>query len=239
MVVAAAALAVCVLIAGAFVIRRTTADSSHNASPSPAGSVAHPPPSQPSPSSSPSVPSPSPIAHHTHPEHEHEDYHPTGHLITAQGHDVEPGHSATITFIVQVEEGIKVDADSFARDVDDVLFDRRSWPGRFERVDHGEADFHVILASPGLTDQLCLPLQTAGIYSCFQGENAVLNSMRWKDGADAYGEDLHAYRIYMVNHEVGHALGHGHETCPAPGAKAPVMMQQTKGVAPCRPNPWP
>jgi hypothetical protein len=43
----------------------------------------------------------------------------------------------------------------------------------------------------------------------------------------------------MVNHEVGHVLGRGHAFCPAAGAPAPVMVQQTKGVAPCRPNPWP
>ena len=106
-------------------------------------------------------------------------------------------------------------------------------------MDHGEADLHVVLASPELTDQLCAPLETAGTYSCFQGQNAVLNSMRWKRGADAYGNDLKAYRIYMINHEVGHALGHGHATCPGSGAKAPVMMQQTKGIYPCKPNPWP
>ena len=175
--------------------------------------------------------------HHHH--HHRERYRPTGTLLTAHGHSVEPGHGATVTFIVQVEQGIKEDPDEFAAAVEDVLFDRRSWPGRFERIDHGPADFHVVLASPELTDQLCAPLETAGIYSCFQGQNSVLNDMRWKRGATAYGDDLKAYRIYMINHEVGHALGHDHETCPTAGARAPVMMQQTKGVSPCVPNPWP
>ena len=39
----------------------------------------------------------------------------------------------------------------------------------------------------------------------------------------------------MVNHEVGHTFGHGHVGCPAGGEPAPVMMQQTEGVAPCAP----
>ncbi len=168
-----------------------------------------------------------------------ERYHPTGKLVVADGHEQEGKGSATFTYVVEVEEGIKEDPEAFAHQVDDVLFDRRSWPGTFERVDHGPVDFHVILASPGSTDRLCLPLETAGSYSCYQDGNAVLNSMRWKRGASTYGNDLRRYRIYMINHEVGHAIGNGHATCGGSGEKAPVMMQQTKGVAPCVPNPWP
>lgn len=108
-----------------------------------------------------------------------------------------------------------------------------------KRVDSGRAAFRVALASRALTDRLCAPLATVGLYSCFQGGRSVLNFWRWKNGADAYASHLHRYRIYMINHEVGHALGHGHAVCPATGRRAPLMMQQTISIGACRPNPWP
>jgi len=67
----------------------------------------------------------------------------------------------------------------------------------------------------------------------------VLNLARWVTGAPSYAGRLTEYRQYLVNHEVGHTLGRGHERCPGPGRPAPVMLQQTKGLAGCARNTWP
>ena len=48
------------------------------------------------------------------------------------------------------------------------------------------------------------------------------------------------YHCYVVQHEMGHALGYGHSK-PLVGQACPVMYQQTKGTggAICVANPWP
>ncbi len=146
-------------------------------------------------------------------------------------------------YLVEVEGGLGIDPAAFAAAAQATLEDPRSWSagGRpaLERVDEGPVDFRLVLASPALTDELCAPLRTGGRYSCFQGGRAVINARRWLTGAEAYVGRLDDYRHYVVNHEVGHALGRGHAGCPRAGAPAPVMMQQTKGVGACTPSAWP
>jgi hypothetical protein len=146
-------------------------------------------------------------------------------------------------FAVEVEGGLRVDRAAFAREVVRTLFDRRSWAARdgltLLWVDSGHVDLRIALASPALTDGLCAPLETNGSFSCATPSRAVLNALRWRHGADAYRGRTALYRRYLVNHEVGHLLGRGHAACPGHSERAPVMMQQTKGVASCVPNPWP
>lgn len=131
----------------------------------------------------------------------------------------------------------------FAGRVQHILYHDRSWGGGgrlgMRKVHTGDAALTVTLVPPRVVDRLCAPLATRGIYSCWNGSRAVINLRRWRNGAASFGNDLTGYRRYLINHEVGHGLGHGHRSCGGPGRRAPVMMQQTKGVGACRPNPWP
>ncbi|MFG2001476.1 DUF3152 domain-containing protein [Spirillospora sp. NPDC048911] len=148
-----------------------------------------------------------------------------------------------VKYMVEVERGLPFRGAQFAAEVHRILNDRRSWGRgrtmRFVRVSRGTVRFRVSLSSPALVDRMCAPLVTGGELSCGRGGRSVLNALRWGTGAASYGRDLATYREYLVNHEVGHLLGHQHEQCPGPGRRAPVMVQQTKSLYGCRPNAWP
>jgi hypothetical protein len=152
-------------------------------------------------------------------------------------------------FTVEIEAGVAEDGPAFAAAVVQILSNPHSWTHggqmRLQRVDSGDVDFRVSLTSALTVRKLCgysLPFET----SCYNGDigSAVINDARWVRGAVAYGTNITAYRTYVINHEVGHSFGHGHQQCPKAGALAPVMMQQTlgvttPGVGACKTNPWP
>ncbi|WP_083959091.1 DUF3152 domain-containing protein [Herbidospora mongoliensis] len=162
----------------------------------------------------------------------------SGKFRTAGG-EAEPreGKGPVIKYMVEVEKGLPFDVDEFATSVHDILNDPRGW-GRFERVSKGSVQLRVTLSSPGTTNRECLPLRTFGQLSCWNGRRAVINARRWAFGADTY-KDLDLYRQYVISHEVGHGLGHGHRDCPSKGKPAPVMVQQTISLRGCKANPWP
>jgi len=163
----------------------------------------------------------------------------SGRFSTARGAG-ELAESAT-TYEVTVEIGLPVKARSFAKAVTRTLDDPRSWQSGTHQLQRTaiEGDFRVVLASPETADRLCAPLDTGGRLSCRNGRDVVINAWRWANGAESYAGNLRQYRHYVINHEVGHALGYGHQDCPEPGAPAPVMVQQTKGLQGCAANPWP
>ncbi len=164
--------------------------------------------------------------------------------VVVAGSAAAPGPGTDeVTVAVSVEGGLPADGEAFAAFVLATLNDSRGWPHEgytFARTDDPDAaDVTVVLASPALTDRLCKPLVTYGKLSCRNGDRSVLTWYRWVQGIPEYADDLTAYRRYLVNHEVGHFLGKGHVSCPAAGALAPVMMQQTKGLDGCARNSWP
>jgi hypothetical protein len=151
-------------------------------------------------------------------------------------------------FVVETEDGIAVDGAAFAKAVRTTLADPRSWGhgGRMSFQEVGAAaaaakqyDFKVTLISPGNMEKYCPGVGTGGYTSCRYGERAVINLARWATAVPDYQGDVATYRQYVINHEVGHALGNHHQTCPGPGAVAPVMQQQTLGLHGCLKNAWP
>jgi Protein of unknown function (DUF3152) len=160
----------------------------------------------------------------------------------ARGDGPVVGTGVLTTYTVEVEDAVGVGVNRFAVSVGRILADPRSWihdgSVSWQRVASG-GQVRVVLATPATVDQLCLPLNTAGIYSCHQGGVVALNSERWLHGTQNWPGPLDEFRAYAVNHEMGHAIGHDHQGCPGAGQLAPVMQQQSKGLEGCLPNAWP
>lgn len=177
------------------------------------------------------------------------------------------------TYTVEVENGIDLapigGLDSFASLVDATLAEPRGWAASgqvsVQRVDGDEEpDIRMTLATPKTlqSPDYCgrsIPFES----SCWRSseKRVMINLARWIRGAVAYAGNIGDYRIYAINHEIGHAFRKGHVGCAADGELAPVMMQQSFGVSndyvaqlndqagnsdpvdanglTCRPNPWP
>lgn len=144
-----------------------------------------------------------------------------------------------------MEDGIDIDPQSAATQIQTILSDKRSWTADgkdgFQLVSSGTYDFTVRIASPATVDRICgsAGLNTGGEVNCDVGKQVMVNLKRWQSGSPQFSGSIDDYRALIVNHEVGHRIGHGHEGCPGPGKPAPAMMQQIYGLHGCLPNAWP
>ncbi|MDO5049826.1 MAG: DUF3152 domain-containing protein [Actinomycetaceae bacterium] len=153
------------------------------------------------------------------------------------------GQGEPFTYTIEIDQGLPVEGEEFSREVSATLNNKHGWGRNFQQInDPTKADTRIILASPNLVDKLCAPLKTMGQTSCNNNQYTAINIERWAYGASPFlqaGGTIEEYRQYVISHEVGHAIGHGHAPCPAPGATAPVMLQQTLNMRGCQTNPWP
>jgi hypothetical protein len=148
------------------------------------------------------------------------------------------------TYTIEVEQGIDLAPyggnDSFAALVDTTLADPRGWASTnqvsVQRVDARAAnpDIRISLSTPDTVHkpEFC-GFSIKYESSCWRRDvsRVMINLARWVRGAVAFGGDLGNYRTYAINHEIGHAFGRGHVGCAKNGDLAPVMMQQSFGVA--------
>ncbi len=174
------------------------------------------------------------------------------------------GAGRLFTYTVEIEDGVDLEGGpaGFAATVDSTLQNPKSWIGsgryRFQRIDDSRAaTLRISLTSQQTTRRLC-GFQIPFDASCWRpaDHRVVINTGRWARGAVAFQGNVVQYQQYAVNHEVGHGLGFAHVACETNGRLAPVMMQQTWGVADdylaalgtdhvtpdgltCQPNAWP
>lgn len=149
----------------------------------------------------------------------------------------------TVKYVVTTRGSVKSDKSVFNKRVNEILNDPRGWRRAgiaFQEVDSG-GTMTVVLAAPNKMrsfSSACSPT-----WSCRVGRYVVINDDRWrlstKTWKKAKDQTLDTYRHMVVNHETGHWLGWYHKSCKGKGKKAPVMMQQSKGLAGCKANPWP
>ena len=157
----------------------------------------------------------------------------------------------TYTYCV-ASRGEVGDLTEFANTVFSTLNDPRGWPragavfqeneGADPNTDPNACSMTLTLAA---ADQMTsFSTECSDEYSCRVGNDVIINIDRWSNATEGWlqaGGTVERYRTMVINHEVGHRLGHldNELTCPAVNQPAPLMQQQSMDLLGCVPNEWP
>lgn len=147
-----------------------------------------------------------------------------------------------VSYTISTKGATSSDLGEFAAQVQQTLNDARGWARlgvTFQQVASG-GNFKLILSEASQVPTFSSACDTE--WSCRVGSSVIINDNRWRGASDSWnasGGSLRDYRHMVINHEVGHWLGHGHLNCSATGQLAPVMQQQSISLQGCSFNPWP
>lgn len=144
-----------------------------------------------------------------------------------------------LKYHISIEDGITRSLKHFGNIVDNILKDKRTWKRyKFIRTyNKKESNFKIILTKPASIYSIC---KMKGL-SCTNmiTKDIFINLNRWKNGSKKSQMNITNYRQYLINHEVFHALGGGHNVCKE-NQVCPVTEQQTIRIPKnSKPNPWP
>ena len=166
-------------------------------------------------------------------------------ILKAQQTARDNGHEPTQYTYCVAEKGDVGSLDDFSNAVYRILNDERGWPragATFVQGAEGNCDFNIVLSEAQYMTTFSSGCSTE--YSCRVGENVIINDDRWNGGTDAWlsaGGNMARYRVMVINHEVGHRLGHTDNETPCAGAgqSAPLMQEQSMHLDGCANNEYP
>jgi hypothetical protein len=147
----------------------------------------------------------------------------------------------TVSYDVSTRGAVSASFAEFKTLANQTLNDPRGWARmnvRFVEVASG-GQFSLILATSA---EVGAVPGCGAEYSCRSGRSVLVNQDRWLGATPSWnggGGSLRDYRHMVVNHEVGHWLGHDHSQCGGTGQSAAVMQQQSIDLQGCTFNPWP
>lgn len=148
----------------------------------------------------------------------------------------------TVQYSIGVRGTLMLSEEAFKTRVQQILDDPRGWSRlgvKFELVASGGL-FTVVLSEAAQVPSFGAPCDTE--YNCNVGNYVIVNENRWLQATAPWrdaGGSVANYQHLVINHELGHWLGHGHPACPAAGDAAPVMMQQSLDLGGCKFHAWP
>jgi hypothetical protein len=142
------------------------------------------------------------------------------------------------TYAVYSKGAVRGNLDDFRKKVAETLGSTYGWRAAgvvFQEV-NTNAQFDIVLTEASILGSYggC-----SAQYSCRTGRLVMINDDRWQGAVPHWTLSLGDYRTMVINHEVGHWLGLGHQSCKNSGQQASVMQQQSISLQGCTANPWP